>query len=95
MEKSVGVYNFRKENLPLSPLTGKPAAWYKQGETWTSVFGKLATTMEECRAECVGSYLLTEPTVLRVFGYTESSDITAAESMSRRLESSSDMHKLT
>lgn len=40
------------------PLTGGPiTSWYKEGETWSSVFSSLANTYEECRAECVGLYL--------------------------------------
>src|SRR5271163_2214463 len=56
-EEEPGKYNFNIENPPISPLTGQPiAVWYRPGQTWTGVFGSLATTLEECRAECVGSY---------------------------------------
>ncbi|KAF8533573.1 peptidase family M49-domain-containing protein [Trichophaea hybrida] len=67
-EESPGRYNFNIENPPTSPLTGKPIqTWYKPGQTWTAVFGNIATSMEECRAECVGSYLITEPALLEIF----------------------------
>ncbi|KUJ10851.1 dipeptidyl peptidase III [Mollisia scopiformis] len=50
-----GKPNFNITSPPISPLTQKPIkTWYKKGETWTSVFGKLATTIEECRAEALG-----------------------------------------
>jgi dipeptidyl-peptidase-3 len=80
-EESPRRYNFDIEDPPTSPLTGKPIrTWYKPGQTWTGVFGNLATSMEECRAECVGSYLITEPALLEIFGYTEASKITADDS---------------
>ena len=48
-------------NIPsglLHPITGQPiTSWYKEGETWSSIFSSLANTYEECRAECVGLYL--------------------------------------
>ncbi|KAL2850880.1 dipeptidyl peptidase III [Aspergillus pseudodeflectus] len=67
-------YNFDPMNPPLSPLTGNPVdSWYRAGQTWTGVFGDLATTVDECRAELVGAYLIDEPDILAVFGYTEDS----------------------
>ncbi|KAI9841904.1 MAG: hypothetical protein M1837_000290 [Sclerophora amabilis] len=71
-------YNFDILNPPISPLTGKPImSWYKSKQTWTSVFGDLATTLDECRAECVGSYLLPDKELLSIFGFTDVSDVTA------------------
>jgi dipeptidyl-peptidase-3 len=94
IEDGSGSHNFDIAHPPTSPLTGEPIrTWYKPGQTWTSVFGNLATSMEECRAECVGSYLLTLLPLLRIFGYTESSEITADDSrlhISTRLDRSSD-----
>lgn len=50
-----------RTNLPaglVNPLTGRAVTtWYKEGETWSSVFTTLANTYEECRAECVGLFL--------------------------------------
>lgn len=46
-ETSPGVFNFDKENPPISPLTSKPiTTWYKAGQTWGSVFGSLAGAYE-------------------------------------------------
>lgn len=46
-ETSPGVFNFDKENPPISPLTNKPiTTWYKTGQTWGSVFGSLAGAYE-------------------------------------------------
>ncbi|KAH9902261.1 peptidase family M49 [Xylariomycetidae sp. FL2044] len=74
-ETSPGVYNFDKENPPISPLTGKPVtSWYKPGQTWGSVFGSLAGAYEECRAELVAMYLSCEFPVLKIFGFGDGSD---------------------
>jgi dipeptidyl-peptidase-3 len=77
LEQSPGIFNFDKENLPVNPLTGKPIdRWYLPGETWTGVFGDLATTVDECRAELVGAYLIDEPDILELFGCTDDNRIT-------------------
>lgn len=77
-EESPGKYNFDINNRPVSPLTGKPiTSWYLPGQTWTGVFGGLATTLDECRAECVGSYLIADKDLLAIFGYTDLSNPTA------------------
>jgi dipeptidyl-peptidase III len=77
-EEEPGKYNFNIKNPPISPLTGLPITmWYRSGQTWTGVFGSLATTLDECRAECVGSYLIADKDLLALFGYTNESEITA------------------
>ncbi|OTB08846.1 hypothetical protein M426DRAFT_316873 [Hypoxylon sp. CI-4A] len=73
-ETSPGKFNFDKENPPVSPLTGKPVTtWYKPGQTWGSVFGSLAGSYEECRAELVAMYLSCEFPVLKIFGFGDGS----------------------
>ncbi|KAL2810454.1 dipeptidyl peptidase III [Aspergillus granulosus] len=75
-EVSKDEYNFDPINPPLNPLTGLVVdCWYRAGQTWTGVFGDLATTVDECRAELVGAYLIDELDVLAVFGYTEESEV--------------------
>ena len=75
-EQSPGIYNFDIQNPPISPLTGDPIkTWYRYGQTWTSVFGDLATTVDECRAECVGAYLMSEMDLLFIFSYGEETAI--------------------
>ncbi|KAI7784069.1 dipeptidyl-peptidase 3 [Diaporthe eres] len=74
-ETSPGVFNFDKENPPISPLTNKPVtSWYKPGQTWGSVFGGLAGAYEECRAELVAMYLSCEFPVLRIFGFGDGTE---------------------
>ncbi|PNY21029.1 dipeptidyl peptidase 3 [Tolypocladium capitatum] len=69
-ETAPGVYNFDKENPPVSPVTRKPiATWYKPGQTWSSVFGSIAASYEECRAELVAMHLSCEFPVLKIFGF--------------------------
>lgn len=41
-----------------SPLDGKEiTTFYQPNETWHSVFGEIASTYEECKADSVGLYL--------------------------------------
>ena len=58
-ENADSTYNFDLEKLPFSPVTGEPIdSWYRPGETWTGVFQDIATSVDECRAECIGAYLM-------------------------------------
>lgn len=67
-EEPAGNFNF--DRAVKSPLTGEAVkTWYKPGETWGSVFGKIASSWEECRAESVGVYLCTDPEALKIFGH--------------------------
>ena len=69
-ETSPGEYNFDAKNPPISPITKKPVTtWYKPGQTWSSVFGSIASSYEECRAECVAMALSCEFEILRLFGF--------------------------
>ncbi|HMS15583.1 MAG TPA: dipeptidyl peptidase 3 [Planctomycetota bacterium] len=63
-----GKRNF--EPSTVDPTTNKPVAtFYRPGETWGSVFGKIASTYEECRAEAVGLHLCVEKDILKLFGH--------------------------
>ncbi|KAK7931542.1 dipeptidyl-peptidase 3 [Apiospora marii] len=80
VEQSPGQYNFDVANPPLSPLTGEPIrSWYSPGQTWTGQFGDLATTVDECRAELVGAYLMDDKELLVLFGFTETTEIRASD----------------
>ncbi|KAK4060263.1 uncharacterized protein Triagg1_10813 [Trichoderma aggressivum f. europaeum] len=79
-ETSPGTYNFDKQNPPISPLSGEAVtSYYLPGQTWGSVFGKLAGTVEECRAILMSEYLMDNKHLLSIFGYTDSSSITAED----------------
>lgn len=69
-ETAPGQYNFDVAKPPISPVSGKPVTtWYKPGQTWSSVFGSLAASYEECRAECVAMFLGCDFGILKLFGF--------------------------
>lgn len=77
-ETAPGQFNFDHDNPPISPITGNPVrTWYKPGETLNTVFGKLAPTVEECRAYLVADYLADNRDILAMFGYDDNSTPTA------------------
>ena len=64
-----GGFNFDIDNPPIG-LDGKPVStYYKKSETWGSKFGQLAGSFEECRAEVVAMYLITNRKLLDIFGF--------------------------
>ncbi|RYC57265.1 hypothetical protein CHU98_g8945 [Xylaria longipes] len=80
VEQSVGEFNFDVSNPPLNPLDGNPIrTWYRPGQTWTGQFGDLSTTVDECRCELVGAFLMDDPELLALLGYTEQTDIKASD----------------
>ncbi|KAG5297643.1 dipeptidyl peptidase III [Histoplasma ohiense] len=69
-ETAPGEFNFDISNPPISPITQKPiTTWYKPGQTWSSVFGSIASSYEECRAECVAMVLGCDFKILELFGF--------------------------
>lgn len=79
-ETAPGEYNFDKSNPPISPVTGKPVStWYKPGQTWSSVFGSIASSYEECRAECVAMALSCDFSILNIFGFGDGKEDLAGE----------------
>jgi dipeptidyl-peptidase-3 len=80
VENQSSGFNFDPKNAPINPLTGNPIdSWYKHGQTWTGLFGDIATTVDECRAECVGAYFLSDMELLAMFGYTDDTEITGRD----------------
>ncbi|RMX70619.1 hypothetical protein D0869_16464, partial [Hortaea werneckii] len=72
--------NFSLETLPVSPLTGEPIdSWYRPGETFTGVFQDIATSVDECRAECIGAYLMSDTDLSFPCGYTDHGSISSED----------------
>ncbi|KAF8636591.1 hypothetical protein AX17_003402 [Amanita inopinata Kibby_2008] len=70
-----GKKNFDPEKV-INPLTGKPiTSWYKTGQTPGSVLGEVSSSMEECRAETVSLYLVSNADILQIFNYIEKQDV--------------------
>ncbi|KAH7312542.1 peptidase family M49 [Stachybotrys elegans] len=77
-EEADGTANFDLNNPPIDPTTNQPIrTWYKNGESDTKVFGGLGPTLNECRADGIGLYLLSEESILSIFGYDGSSELKA------------------
>ena len=69
-----GTFNYDHENPPVG-LDGKPVTtYYKKGETWGSKFGSLAGAYEECRAEVIAMYLISNRDLLKIFGFESQQD---------------------
>lgn len=65
-QKIDGTFDFNT-NL-LNPINNLPiTTWYNPDETYSSKFGKLASSYEECRAECVGLLLSTVREMYDIF----------------------------
>lgn len=79
-EDRSGCFNFDAQNPPTNPLTGNPIdSWYRPGQTWTGLFGDIATSVDECRAECVGAYLMSDMELLALFGFSEMTEIQGSD----------------
>ncbi|KAG8958231.1 hypothetical protein FRC00_002926 [Tulasnella sp. 408] len=73
-EDADGKFNFDRETI--NPLTKeKVKSWYKPGQTPGTVLGAVSSSFEECRAETVALYLVSNKKILTIFGYTEQQDI--------------------
>ncbi|XP_066483033.1 dipeptidyl peptidase 3-like [Tiliqua scincoides] len=67
VQDDLGNCNFDREAV-INPETGELIrSWYRGGKTWDSKFSSVASSYEECRAECVGLYLCLNKEVLGIF----------------------------
>ncbi|KDQ60841.1 hypothetical protein JAAARDRAFT_31830 [Jaapia argillacea MUCL 33604] len=74
-EEADGKKNFDPSKV-INPLTGKPiTSWYKPGQTPGSVLGEVSSSMEECRAETVALFLVSNNDILKIFNYVDQNDV--------------------
>jgi len=74
-EEADGKKIFDPEKV-VNPLTGKPVtSWYKPGQTPGSILGEVSSSMEECRAEAVALFLISNTDILKVFDITDPKDV--------------------
>ncbi|KAJ5609905.1 dipeptidyl peptidase III [Penicillium herquei] len=67
-ESQPGVFNFDPQNPPTDPLTGmKVNSWYKPTETPKSVLGPIYNAINECLAESIALYLISNHQLLDIF----------------------------
>jgi dipeptidyl-peptidase-3 len=68
-EDEEGKLNFDQKTL-INPLTNEPiSTWYKPGQNFNSVFKSIASSYEECRAECIALSLSPHTDILKIFEY--------------------------
>ena len=69
-ETAPGQFNFDVKNPPTDPISCQPCRnYYLPGQTWNSVFGQIASSYEECRAECVAMALSCDFDILKIFKF--------------------------
>lgn len=78
-ETSPGRFNFDIYTCRGLPYDLPLHTWYGLGQTYDSVFGDLAHSVEECRAILISYYLIHNKDLLELFGFTDSSSPTADE----------------
>lgn len=67
-------FNFDHKHPPLGLDKTPVTTFYKLGETWGSKFGAMAGPFEECRAEVIAMYLITNRKILDIFGFHTKQD---------------------
>jgi dipeptidyl-peptidase-3 len=68
-EDEQGKLNFDIESV-INPLTNEPVkTWYKPGQNFNSKFRSIASSYEECRAECIALSLSPHQDILNIFNY--------------------------
>ena len=74
-ETSPGQYNFDKAHPPTNPVTNNPVlTFYKPSETYSTLFASISSSYEECRAECVAMALCCDFSILKIFGFGDSTE---------------------
>eukprot|EP00118_Oscarella_pearsei_P006784 m.31377 g.31377 ORF g.31377 m.31377 type:complete len:715 (+) comp31491_c0_seq5:196-2340(+) len=64
-----GKLNFDINAVRHTETNGPIESYYGAHDTWDSKFTVVASSYEECRAECVGIYMCLSEDILKIFGY--------------------------
>lgn len=68
-EDEEGKLNFDIKAV-INPLTNEPIkTWYKPGQNFNTTFKSIASSYEECRAECIALSLSPHNDILKIFNY--------------------------
>ncbi|KAH9997284.1 aflatoxin-detoxifizyme [Russula vinacea] len=70
-EEADGTKNLIRRSLNCA----RSSSWYKPGQTPGSVLGEVSSSMEECRAETVALFLISNTDILKVFDITSPKDV--------------------
>ncbi|XP_065839251.1 dipeptidyl peptidase 3-like [Oscarella lobularis] len=68
-KKENGELNFDVDTVRHTETNEKITSFYGPHDTWDSKFTVVASSYEECRAECVGIYMCLSEEILKIFGY--------------------------
>lgn len=71
-----GSFNFDSATVKNLLTNEEITTWYEEGETWNGKFGDISASIEECRADICGFWLMDFKEVFETFGFTDADRVT-------------------